>query len=343
MKLAIVSTTINGERGYLPFDAIAAKAAGFEVTFVIAGDKGAKPFDTSKFQCAVEYMEPAAQERFAISAVIPWRDPRRRPLAWLRAIELAPDYILSVDDDNIPNADYFEQWHAVLTSPVASEVERIPAVSGPPWHNYLRTSDGPLPVYPRGYPLPYRGVAATRIVPAPQAIRPEQIGVYQGISFGDPDMDALTRIAYEKPVKISKVSESNFCLRDVWSPYNMQSTVFSKKLFPLPILWPNSGRYDDIYASYAWQQLLFNNGMYAYVGEPFNVQDRGQRDIFKGDFKLEVDGYRDSHEVWAEITTIKEQQGIPFLEALSNLKHPAIQKEKAFFDAYLSDIGKIIA
>src|SRR5262249_39976709 len=148
----------------------------------------------------------------------------------------------------------------------------------------------------------------TRIVRAPREIAGSEIGLYQGISFGDPDMDALTRIAWEAPVKISRVDECNFCLRDVWSPYNMQNTAFDRILFPLPILWPNSGRYDDIYASYAWQQFLFNNGKYVHVGDPTNVQDRGVRDIFKADFRLEASGYVESHEVWEAIKTIGETE-----------------------------------
>jgi hypothetical protein len=343
MKLVIISTTIQGEKGYLPFDELASKSKFSDVTFVIAGDKGEKPFDTSKFKCKIEHMSPEAQERFHSSATIPWKDPRRRPLAWLRAIELKPDFILSVDDDNIPSADYFDKWYEVLNTNKDSIVSLTDAGQAP-WHNYLRTADGPCPVYPRGFPLPYRAKNATEIIKAPKTITPSEVGLYQGISMGDPDMDAMTRIVHEKRVQISKISaaENNICLKDVWSPYNMQNTMYTKLLYTLPILWPGAGRYDDIYASFTWQQLLFNNDLFVHVGEPWNEQDRGNRDIFKADFRLEADGYVHAQDVAKEIATIKEKDGIQFLKKLIELPHPHIQKERKFFEAYLKDIEKLL-
>ncbi len=342
MKLVIISTTIQGEKGYLPFDALAAKSKFKDVTFVIAGDKGEKPFDTSKFICKVEHMGPKAQERFYSSSTIPWKDPRRRPIAWLRAIELKPDYILSVDDDNFPPKDYFDKWYDVLTKDKKSIVVSMKA-DEPAWHNYLRTADGPCVVYPRGYPVPFRNKNNTKIKKSASSISTKSIGLFQGISLGDPDMDAMTRIVHEKRVEINSVREKNICLKDVWSPYNMQNTAFKPILFTLPILWPGSGRYDDIYASYTWQKLLFNNGLFVHVGDPFNRQDRGNRDIFKGDFKLEADGYVHSQDVWKQIDTIGDKDGISFLKKLMKLPHPHIQKEKKFFEAYMKDIKKIIS
>jgi len=369
MRLVIISTTIHGEKGYLPFDRLLKGSKFTDAMFVIAGDVGAAPFDTSRFQCPIEYLDVEAQKRFHISETIGWKTPRRRPIAWLRAIELKPDYILSVDDDNIPADDYFDRWYEVLMRPVKKVVIQEEENSGK-WHNYLRSADAPFEMYPRGFPIPFRKNTKTFIVDSPAAIFPSRVGLYQGISLGDPDIDAVTRLVYPKPMPLSSIKEKNYCLKDIWSPYNMQNTVFSKTLFGLPILWPHVGRFDDIYASFTWQKLLFNNDMFVHVGDPVNRQDRGARDILNGDFREEVEGYFHSHHVWEAVSSIQEKEAPAFLEKLlgfddgventvtrpvaytalhSFFQHPVansplavLSRNRPFFNAYIRDIEKII-
>lgn len=342
MRLAVIGTTINGEAGYLPFDLLAAKSKFSDVAFTIAGDVNAKPFDSSQFQCRIEYLEPKDQERFASSAPIGWKTPRRRPIAWLRAIELKPDVILSVDDDNIPPDDYFHTWHTVLTTPATRIATPLAGAKPPVWHNYLRSSDAPIELYPRGFPIPFRGPAATAIQAARRPIEPEEIGLYQGISLGDPDIDSLTRMVFPTRMPLSLIGEKNYCLRDVWSPYNMQSTAYRPILFGLPILFPHNGRFDDIYASFAFQKLLFNNRKYAHIGDPINQQNRGIRDTLKLDFPEEIHGHIGSHEVWQRISEIDETDSVRFLEKLVTIDHEHIQREQEFFMAYFRDIAKIL-
>lgn len=341
MKLAIIGTTINGEKGYLPFDELAAKSPFDEVIFVIAGDTHSKPFDVSKFKCRIEYQEPKDQERFAISSVIGWRTPRRRPAAWLRAIELKPDCILSVDDDNFPDPDYFMTWHRVLTEPVTKKIAAVNTAIKAPWHNYLASADAPFEIYPRGFPYPFRAKTATTIqASGPHA--PEKIALWQGISLGDPDMDAMTRLVWPARTPLSAIREKNYVLENVWSPYNMQNTVYAPPLFGLPILWPFAGRFDDIYASFAFQRLMFHRGLAVHVGDPVNRQDRGIRDTLRGDFLEELDGYHQSHDIWEEIHAIDASEPMPFLDRLIRGMHPAIQKHREFFEAYRNDIGNIL-
>lgn len=337
-RLAIVSTTIHGAQGYLPFDRLAAVSAFSEVFFVIAGDLKSKPFDTAPFRCRVEYLTPEYQARFACSEAIGWNKIMRRNLALLRAIELRPDYILLIDDDNAPAHDYFTKWHAILSTPATQVVKAPRTAAEPAWHNYLETSDAKIRMYPRGYPVALRKDYETRIVTS-KPIQPSKIGVFQGISLGDPDIDAMTRIVY--PCPISKVSDTNYCLRGVWSPYNTQNTLLTPILFPLGFVWPHCGRYDDIYSSYVWQQLLFNNDMYAHVGDPVNKQTRGVRSDLK-DLANEVEGYQHAHEVWTSVRTIKETNPIKFLQALAALSgNDIIARHREFFRAFLRDLERV--
>ncbi|MEK7464444.1 MAG: hypothetical protein AAB617_01560 [Patescibacteria group bacterium] len=344
MKLVIVSTTINGEEGYLPYDSLAAKSKFSEVVFVIAGDTTSKPFDDKKFKCKIEYLSPKNQERFEISSLIGWKSQRRRNAAFLRALELNPDFILTIDDDNIPDPDYFESWHNVLTRPVNQVVEVTKEVVPAPWHNYLKTAPAPIEMYPRGFPMPFLWQDATEVRAIKDAIQPQEIGLFQGISLGDPDIDARTRLVYPKRLPLESIREKNYCLKNVWSPYNTQNTVYAKFIFPLALMWPFAERMDDIFHSFVFQKVLFNNDMYVHVGDAVNRQDRGvwgARNVYKNDFLTEIEGYMHGHEVWAEINAITEKDPVKFLEKLMESENVIIKRHKEYFAAHLRDINKI--
>lgn len=339
MKLAIVSTTVHGEKGYLPFDGLAKRSEFSEVIFVVSGDKKSPSFNTGLFQCEVEYIEAKAQEKYHCSKPMGWNKIMRRNIALLRAIELKPDFILIIDDDNIPQEDYFNVWYKTITSPVEKLVKAKTAESNRCWHNYLKTSDSDIEIYPRGFPIEFRGVDSSEVVSAVESIPNEKIGLYQGISLGDPDVDAITRIVYPKP--ISKIKEKGYCSKGTWSSYNTQNTMFSKILFPLAFVWPHCGRYDDIYSSFVWQQFLFNNDMYVYVGDAVNTQDRGQRDIFI-DFGNEIEGYFNSLRVWEAITTIDKRDSLEFIKRLTESDNEIIKRHREFMLAYLRDLEAVM-
>ena len=67
MKLAIVSTTIHGEKGYLAFDRLAATSPFSDVCFAISGDINSEPFDSSRFKCDVEYLDVKAQGKYRVT------------------------------------------------------------------------------------------------------------------------------------------------------------------------------------------------------------------------------------------------------------------------------------
>lgn len=341
MKLAIISTTIHGEKGYLLYDRLANKSKFDKVSFFIAGDKRSPAFDTSGFTCEIEYLTPKAQGRYASSEAIGWGKPARRNIALLRAMETDPDFILTIDDDNIPSEDYFDLWYNVITKPATKHVVGVKDIEHPHWHNYLAATDSEIELYTRGFPIPFRYKDSTKVVKAKKSIPAKDIGVFQGISLGDPDIDAKTRIVYPKPTPLTVVHEKNYVLQHIWSPYNSQNTMFAKKLFPLLFMWSTAGRSEDIYASYVWQKFLFNNNMYAHVGDAVNFQERGKRNDLR-DLNLEVETYLKSHEVWEEINKIEETDALKFIEALIHSDHEVIAREKSFMHAFHNDLERIL-
>jgi hypothetical protein len=338
MELVIISTTIHGEKGYLPFDRLASDSQFSPVTFVVSGDKKSLPFDASKFRCPVEYLDVEAQARFRCSEAIGWNKIMRRNTALLRAIELDPDVIMTIDDDNHPEQDFFTVWYEVLTRPATRLVYKQERISPQgPWYNYLRSSDAKIQIYPRGFPIRYRGGPPCAVKEVPP-INPEAIGLYQGISLGDCDIDAITRVVY--PDKVTRIGEKNYCVRDLYSPYNSQNTVFRKILFPMAFVWPFCGRYDDIYASFVWQRLLFNNGLSVHVGDAINIQERGNRDILR-EIRDETEGYLNAHLVWESLNKIDDTDPLLFLNSLLKLDNEIIQRQFSFIQAFIEDLREI--
>lgn len=342
MKLAIISTTIHGEQGYLSYDRLAKKSKFDKISFYIAGDKKSKPFNSAAFECDIEYITPEMQRGYASSEAIGWNKPARRNIALLRAIESDPDYILTIDDDNVPSEDYFDLWYKVLTTPVKQTVTGTKSIDHAHWHNYLAATDAPIEIYARGFPIPFRYKNSTKVVPAPRAIPAEKIGLFQGVTLGDPDIDAKTRIVYSKPTPLSAISEKNYCLQNIWSPYNSQNTIFARSVFPLAFMWSTAGRSEDIYASYVWQKFLFNNDMHVHVGDAVNFSDRGRRNDLR-DLALEIESYFKSHEIWEEINKIHEKDALEFMQALIHADHEAIVRERAFIHAFRNDVQRSMA
>ncbi len=340
MKLAIISTTIRGDQGYRDYDELAHDSNFSDVHFVISGDLQSVEFNSDNFMCNIEYLDVNYQNRYRCSGPIGWKKFARRNISLLRAMELRPDYILTIDDDNRPHQNYFNDWYKVLSETCNRSVTNDSQDSV--WHNYLRSGvleDSSLCLYPRGFPVAFRGQERTSIDKC-DPILPNEIGLYQGVSLGDPDIDAMTRIVFPEHEPLKDIKESNYCLQHIWSPYNTQNTMFSKVLFPLAFTWPSAERFEDIYASFAWQQLLFNNDMHVHIGDSMNWQIRGARNDLR-DFSLEVEGYLHAHDVWEDIRGIEAKDPIDFIRQMIVSDNEIISKEKEFLEAYLVDLYEI--
>lgn len=341
IRLAIVSTTIHDEGGYLPFDELAIASAFDEVSFFVSGDRQTPNFDVGRFQCPIQFLDVAAQSRFRCSEEIGWNTIGRRNTALLAAIEQNPDYILLVDDDNIPPQGYFDAWYRVLTADKRRVLTCHADVEDKPkWFNYLRTSDAEITIFPRGFPFTERPGCDSTIDEVDPPLPVSEVGLFQGISLGDPDIDAMTRIICAP--HLTRVEETNYLVRDVWSPYNSQNTVIAKCLFPLAFMWPFCGRYDDIYASFVWQAFLFRTGRYVHVGEAMNRQARRTRDTLR-DLEQELEGYRRAESVWRAVRTVEATDAIAYLRSLIDVQdNEIVARSRRFFESFLTDVEKVM-
>ena len=74
MELAIVSTTIHGEQGYLAFDRLTKSSSFSQVKFVISGDKKSSAFDTDAFECDIKYLNVQDQGKYKCSEPMGWNE-----------------------------------------------------------------------------------------------------------------------------------------------------------------------------------------------------------------------------------------------------------------------------
>lgn len=334
IKLGIVSTTIRGDLGYRDWDEAVNKFGLFDARFYIAGDLNSIEFNQNGFHSELKYFSPEQQSKYECSEKIGWRKWARRNIALIEALRDDPDYILIIDDDNRPLENYFQKWHNLITL----KAKKLLSTDSL-WFNYLDSGDSKSAFYPRGYPIQERG-RNLPVAVIPCEIAPEEIYVFQGISLGDPDIDAFARIADPTSLPLKSVSEYNYAVANKWSPYNTQNTLFKRDIAPLAFTWPMAGRYEDIYSSYVWQHFSFSHKKYIHVGDSLNWQDRGERDNFR-DFCLEHEGYIRALDVWNSVRHANTSSIEQLLISLSTSDCDVIKRESDFFVSYMHDIKKL--
>jgi hypothetical protein len=210
------------------------------------------------------------------------RSIQRRNIALLHAIASGADLIITVDDDNTPSRQYFD----TLLGEFDRSAQRVfTAKSG--WFNpcsmlYPKTIARGFPIVER-HPHETSGVYSWR-----DDVR---IGVVNGLTTGDPDIDAIERLV-NWPKVDRLVSEVNIALAaDTWAPFNTQNTAFVRELAPLMQCLVGVGRYDDIFMSYIARVIMDATGWHVSYGEPSTHSVRNDHDIVI-DLEKEMYGYK---------------------------------------------------
>ncbi len=198
----------------------------------------------------------------------------------LYAYERGCDPIITIDDDNFLIGADFVGRHSIV-----GRSGQYPAVVGD--GGWADVCDGLLEktgtrFFHRGFPPAQRspglsqrsGAASGRIV------------VNAGLWLGDPDIDAVQRLA--RPVEVTEYrGPDTFVLgAGTWSPFNSQNTSLARDVVPAYFLSPLIGRYDDIWASYVINAIAHHLGDLIAYGEPVVRQDRNVHNYWR-DLDLE--------------------------------------------------------
>jgi hypothetical protein len=318
MKVGIATTTIHVPHA-LP---LLLKNGGDVRAFVVADEK--TPREAYEF-CAdipnCEIYSPDRQKElgYACSSLLGWNTTSRRSIAILEALKHDCDVIVLWDDDNIPIAthtgahkyyvSYCDQFRSVLAYPMSG----LQVVGDP--GSWFDVGDLLLPrTSHRGFP--HDDVSITGLAPVIDA----KVGVAAGISLGDPDVSAVTRIATRPMVhQVSEVLNAGIMVSpQVRTVFNSQNTAFLRELAPCFLMVPQFGRYEDIYASLIAQRVMRELNLHVHFGKPYTWQSRNQHDLLK-DLAEEQWGAENILEFAAWLDTYQFEAGLPVLEMVHTM------------------------
>jgi hypothetical protein len=254
---------------------------------IVAGDRKTPP-DWS--WPGVLYLSPEAQQAagWETARLLPWDHYARKMVGYLAAMRQGAEVIADLDDDNFP----YPSWDF---PPFAGRFETLR-----PGRRFVNIYSlfSRKTIWPRGLPLDWI------LRPESRAARDElvaihgQIGIWQGLADGDPDVDALYRLTRNRPCRFRR--EAPVVLPPgTFSPVNSQNSAFRRELFPLLYLPAHvSFRFTDILRGLVAQPLMWQAGFRLGVTTATVVQRRNPHG-YLGDFFQEIPVYRHAEEAAA--------------------------------------------
>lgn len=286
MQTALILTTIN-----VPTVLSLYRAHDPDVRFFVATDLKT-PEEAINF-CTYDLSNThicfiGEQARYACSSLIGWNQIARRNIALLEALKWGADFIVSIDDDNIPlDPDYFCCLMNILNQEfldancflVRRPFNGIQAKVA--WFDpgsLCFPTDG-NPVVQRGFPQQLERVE-TKFAPVTSV----KIGVAQGTILGNPDTSGVDRLSRHPEVhQVSELLRAGIVTdpKHTWAPLNSQNIAFVRDLAPCFLMVPSYKRGDDIYAGLVAQRIMRAKGYYVHYGQPFVLQERNPHDLLK--------------------------------------------------------------
>lgn len=287
MKRFIVTTTINAPTLALQaFD----EMAGCHL--VVAGDQRTpKDFELTNGT----YLSPDDQEKLGFDCLkmVPWNVIQRRNAATLFALREGAEQIAFVDDDNMP----YDGWATAMFEPLGQScsidvIDSFTAVD--PLYEKCR-KDCKLPrMWHRGFPVQ---MLSSRSMQRRMPDTSITLGVVAGLWNGEPDVDAMCRIA-NGPFDVSFESDVFAVSKSCFSPFNTQNTAMFASLAMLMCLPFGIGRMDDIWASYIVERIMRRDMLFTPLhvmyGPATVYQKRNKHDLLR-DLGDEMLGYANTY------------------------------------------------
>jgi hypothetical protein len=322
MRFALVTTTIQ-----VPEVLRRYRKLGPDVEIIVAGDMKTPPEAVGLIEEVGVYLDLTEQVRLhpTLSATIGWNSIQRRNFALLEAMKLAPDVIVSVDDDNIPMGDYFFVLERAFEPGGMSARGK--------WFNLGELAFESYTY--RGYP---RSQSSRAWIGQGNA---QRIGVVNGLIYGDPDINATERIERDPQVSGYYLGVDGVTVdpRETWTPINSQNTAWRAELAPLAMVLPHVGRYDDIWASYIAQRVLSATDFHIRFGKPYVRQERNPQSVYRN-LRDEIFGMENTDALLVALKEIPIDSGASVLEnlraVLRGLEGSGIDLPFAFFWEWLA-------
>jgi hypothetical protein len=267
----IVITTVNPKS-----EAISAFQERQGWHLILVGDRKSQWIPSSG---NLTFLSVEDQRRLGLNSVqaAPLDHYSRKNIGYLLAMRQGADVIYETDDDNFP----CEHW--TLPDFFCSSRCR----SNHSFVNIYKHFEGGL-AWPRGFPLDE--VLSEGLVEM-ETVSPCPVGVWQGLTDRDPDVDALYRLLINAPI-VFRPKPPVFLEQGFYCPFNSQNTFWHKKAFALLYLPTTvNPRCSDILRGYVAQRILWSQGMHLGFNQATTYQVRNRHDLMV-DFEQEIPLYR---------------------------------------------------
>lgn len=204
----------------------------------------------------------------------------RKNIGYIYAIKNGATIIAESDDDNIPYSNWGTEHEFIK--------QNLKTFSDIKFFNVYKEFTKEH-IWPRGLPLEFIN---SKNNPKQNKLNCE-IGVWQHLADGNPDVDAIYRLTKNKEINFEN-NEKIGLEKNVYSAFNSQNTFWNPKAFVLMYL-PHTVtfRFTDILRSYIAQRLLWEENLLLGFGPATVKQERNIHDLMK-DFKDEIPMYTES-------------------------------------------------
>ncbi|MFI0737505.1 hypothetical protein ACH4PU_05215 [Streptomyces sp. NPDC021100] len=258
--------------------------------------------------------------KLGVPELVPYDSDNRRNIGYLLSYLNGSACAVSMDDDNLPAVSPFLDEHRVVLEGPA----RHRTVSSPSgWFNACDLLDvTPCRVHPRGFPY---GPRTDTDAPA-WTEGTADVRVNAGLWLGDPDVDAVTRLAV-RPTVTAYRGPAAVLAPDTWCPVNSQNTAVHRTALPayyfLRMGQPVGGapleRFGDIFSGYFVAACAKHLGHAVRFGGPPVHHERNAHDLF-ADLTGELPAIRFMDELLNWLRAFR-LEGSTYPEAYASLAH----------------------
>jgi hypothetical protein len=297
LKTALVITSISAPNHVLRACAEGCQTHGID--FIVIGDRKS-PADFRLDGC--DYWSIARQLASGpeLARLLPEGHYSRKNLGYLIAMERGAEVIIETDDDNLPLEGFWAKRCRV------HEARRISAAGWVNPYSYFTDEK----IWPRGFPLDEIKNSPPLAEAAASALAPIQ----QGLTDGNPDVDAIYRLTRPLPLTFRKELPLAIAA-GAKAPFNSQNTSWFKEAFPLLYLPSTcSFRMTDIWRSFVAMRICAANGWDILFNSATVFQERNPHDLMT-DFRDEISGYLGNTDICRKLDSLTIESGVDRIPA----------------------------